>query len=386
GGLYAGALVLKSFFPDLILWQTTLFLAAVAGVYTAVGGLRAVVITDALQAVILIIGCGVLTYLLFERVDFDWARVVASVPDGHLSMVRPASDNDLPWTGLLLGVPFMGFWYFTTNQFIVQRVLGSKDIKNARWGLMLAGFLKVVPLFLMVIPGVIAVSVLPQIGEPDMVFPTAMIEILPIGLLGLVLAGLISAIMSSVDSTLNSSSTLVVMDFIKPANPQLSEVDVARYGRVITLVLTVIAALWAPQIANFKSLWDYLQLMFSIVVPPIAVIFLLGVFYKRGNANGAFYTVIFGTIISALLVYLSQIAVWPVHYTTNVGIMVAISSLIYILVSLSTAPPRPEQINNYTYRRELAADGMEGQPWYLDYRFHSVLLVLLMAAILIYFW
>ncbi|MEL6274916.1 MAG: sodium/solute symporter [Bacteroidota bacterium] len=348
--------------------------------------MRAVVITDALQAVILIIGCGVLTYLLFERVDFDWARVVASVPDGHLSMVRPASDNDLPWTGLLLGVPFMGFWYFTTNQFIVQRVLGSKDIKNARWGLMLAGFLKVVPLFLMVIPGVIAVSVLPQIGEPDMVFPTAMIEILPIGLLGLVLAGLISAIMSSVDSTLNSSSTLVVMDFIKPANPQLSEVDVARYGRVITLVLTVIAALWAPQIANFKSLWDYLQLMFSIVVPPIAVIFLLGVFYKRGNANGAFYTVIFGTIISALLVYLSQIDVWPVHYTTNVGIMVAISSLIYILVSLSTAPPRPEQINNYTYRRELAADGMEGQPWYLDYRFHSVLLVLLMAAILIYFW
>lgn len=386
GGLYAGALVLKAFFPDLILWQTTLFLAAVAGIYTAVGGLRAVVITDALQAIILIVGCCVITYLLFERVDFSWAKVVASVPEGHLSMVRPADDPDLPWTGLFLGVPFLGFWYWTTNQFIVQRILGSKDIKNARWGIMFAGFLKVIPLFLMVIPGVIAISVLPGIADADTVFPVAMKTLLPAGLMGLVLAGLISAIMSSVDSTLNSSSTLVVIDFIKPKKPELSEVDLARYGRWVTLILTVIAAFWAPQIGHFKSLWDYLQLMFSIVVPPIAVIFLLGVFYKRGNQDGAIYTLYIGTAISALLVYLSEQGYWPVHYTTNVGIMVAISCLIYIVVSHLTAPPRPEQIENYTYKRELIGAGMEGQPWYSDYRFHAILLILLMATILIYFW
>ncbi len=386
GGLYAGALVLKTFFPDLILWQTTLFLAAVAGLYTAVGGLKAVVITDALQAVILIVGCSVLTYLLFERVDFSWDRVVASVPEGHLSMVRPADDDDLPWTGLLLGVPFLGFWYWTTNQFIVQRILGSKDIRHARWGMMFAGFLKVIPLFLMVIPGVIAISVLPGLSEPDMVYPTAMMELLPAGLLGLVLAGLISAIMSSVDSTLNSSSTLVVLDFVKPRMAKADDQSLVNYGRYVTLILTVIAALWAPQIGNFKSLWDYLQLMFSIVVPPIAVIFLLGIFFKRGNRHGAFYTLYGGTAISLALVIASQTGYWPLHYTTNVGIMVAISSLIFIGVSLAGSAPTKAQIDNYTYRRELLSDGMQNQPWYLDYRFHAVLLVLLMASILYFFW
>lgn len=386
GGLYAGALVVKTFFPDLILWQTTLFLAAVAGLYTAFGGLKAVVITDALQAVILIIGCSVLTYLLFERVDFDWARVVASVPEGHLSMVRPADDPDLPWTGLLLGVPFLGFWYWTTNQFIVQRILGSKDVTHARWGIMLAGFLKVIPLFLMVIPGVIAISVIPGLSEPDMVFPTAMMEILPVGLMGLVLAGLISAILSSVDSTLNSSSTLVVIDFVKPRFPKASDIELAKYGRITTLILTVIAAFWAPQIGNFKSLWDYLQLMFSIVVPPIAVIFLLGVFFKRGNRHGSIWTLYLGTAISCVMVLLSQFGYWPVHYTTNVGIMVAVSCLIYVTVSLNTEAPTEEQIANYTFRKELISDGMEGQPWYLDYRFHAVLLLALMGWILVAFW
>ena len=154
GGLYAGALVIQTFFPGFELWQTTLFLAAVAGVYTAFGGLKAVVYTDAIQAIILIIGCSVLTYLLFERVDFSWATVKAALPDGHLSMVRPMDDETLPWPGLLLGVPILGFWYWTTNQFIVQRILGSRDIRQARWGIMFAGALKVIPLFIMVIPGV----------------------------------------------------------------------------------------------------------------------------------------------------------------------------------------------------------------------------------------
>ncbi len=386
GGLYAGALVLKTFFPDLVLWQTTLFLAAVAGLYTAFGGLKAVVITDALQAVILIVGCTVLSYLLFEQVDFDWSRVVASVPEGHLSMVRPADDSELPWTGLLLGVPFLGFWYWTTNQFIVQRILGSKDIKHARWGMMFAGFLKVIPLFLMVIPGVIAISVLPGLTEPDMVYPTAMMRLLPSGLLGLVLAGLISAIMSSVDSTLNSSSTLVVVDFVKPRMPLAKDQELAKYGRYVTLVLTVIAALWAPQIGNFKSLWDYLQLMFSIVVPPIAVIFLVGIFFQRGNRHGAIYTLYLGTAISALLVLASQTGYWPLHYTTNVGIMVAISTLIFVIVSLRTPAPDSDKVAPFVYRRALLNDGMEGLPWYQDYRFFAALLVLVMASILYFFW
>lgn len=386
GGLYAGALVLQSFFPNLVLWQTCFFLAAFAGVYTAAGGLRAVVYTDAIQAVILILGCSYLTYVLFAELDFDWARVVASVPEGHLSMVRPIDDPTLPWAGLLIGVPFMSFWYFTTNQFIVQRILGSKDVKHARWGMMFAGFLKVIPLFLMVIPGVLAISVLPGIENPDMVFPTAMKQFLPVGIIGLVLAGLVSAIMSSVDSILNSSSTLIVVDFIKPRNPDFTSTQLVKYGRIITIILTIFAALWAPQIANFTGLWDYLQQMFSIVVPPIIVIFLVGVFFKRGNGYGSIMTLTLGTLFGIALFVLEQFDMWHVHYTINVGIMILFSTAVFVLASYQRPAPELSRIENLTYTNSLLGEGMEGLPWYKDYRTHAIFLVLLILWILITFW
>ncbi len=385
GGLYAGALVIETFFPGLQLWHTTMFLAFVAGVYTAFGGLKAVVITDAIQAIILIVGCTVLTYLLFERLDFSWANVVSGLPEGHLSMVRPMDDQTLPWPGLLMGVPILGFWYWTTNQFIVQRILGSTDIRHARWGIMFAGALKVIPLFVMVIPGVMAIKAFPGLDRPDMVFPTAMMQVLPVGLLGLVLAGLISAIMSSVDSTLNSSSTLVVVDFIKPRYPELTDLQLAKYGRVTTLVLTAVAAIWAPQIANFTGLWDYLQQMFSIVVPPIAVIFLVGVFYKKGNGEGAIWTLVLGTLLGVLLFVLEQFDLWHLHYTINVGFMFLISTIIFILVSNKVGSNK-QDIDQYTFRSELIGEGMSEVVWYKDYRFHMVLLVILVLAILIAFW
>ncbi len=386
GGLYAGALVLQTFFPDLVLWHVTLGLAVVAGIYTAFGGLKAVVYTDAIQAIILIIGCSALTYILYGQLDFSWDRVLAAAPEGHFSMVRPIGDETMPWTGLLLGVPFLGFWYWTTNQYIIQRVLGAVDIKHARWGMILAGFLKVIPLFIMVIPGAMAISLYPGIENQDMVFPTIVTQALPVGMVGLVLAGLISAIMSSVDSTLNSASTLVVVDFVKPMNPGISEEKITWYGRGTTLVLMIVAALWAPYIANFQGLWVYLQQMFSILVPPIAVIFLVGIFYKRGNGDGAIWTLIIGTILGVIIFVLGENDLWHFHYTSNVGIMVAVSTIVFILVSNMTPAPDPAEVAKYTFRKELLDDGMEGLPFYKDYRFHMVLLVLLMAYILYAFW
>lgn len=281
GGLYAGAIVLKSFFPELIIWQTTFVLAFVAGLYTAFGGLKAVVYTDTLQAIVLIVGSSILTYILFEKIDFSLSNMVASAPDGHFSIIRPMDDETLPWPGLFLGVPILGFWYWSTNQYIVQRVLGARDLKNARWGLLFGGFLKLIPLFIMVIPGAMAISIYTDINNPDLVYPTIVLNALPIGLVGLVLAGLISAIMSSVDSTLNSSSTLIVIDFIKPRKPDITPHQVGQYGRISTLILMVIAAAWAPNIANFGGLWVYLQQMYTIFVPPIVVLFLVGTFYKK---------------------------------------------------------------------------------------------------------
>lgn len=385
GGLYAGALVMQLFFPDLVLWHTTLVLALVAGLYTAVGGLKAVVYTDAIQAIILIIGCAVLSFMMFERLDFSWAKVLASAPEGHLSVVQPADDETLPWPGLILAVPILGFWYWTTNQYIVQRVLGSKDLNNARWGVILAGFLKLIPLFIMVIPGTMAISLFPELKIADQVFPTAVVNILPVGMVGIVLAGLISAILSSVDSTLNSASTLVVVDFIKTKREDLSDQNTVKYGRITTVILMVVAALWAPFIGNFGGIWAYLQQMFSIIVPPIAVIFLVGVFYKRGNGQGAFWTLIVGTLGGILLFILGKFDLWSLHFSYNIGIMVAFSTLIFVVVSNMTLPPTPEAIA-LTYKPELMSEGTEGQPWYKDYRYQMTLLIISIFVTLLMFW
>ena len=404
GGLYAGSLVLQLFFPDLILWQTCFVLAIIAGLYTAFGGLKAVVYTDAIQAIVLIIGCSVLTYMMFEKMDFDWGAVIASAPEGHFSVVRDLDHPSLPWTGLLLGVPFLGFWYWTTNQYIVQRVLGAKDIKNARGGVMLAGFLKIIPLFIMVIPGAMAISLLPGLENGDQVLPTAILTILPVGMVGLVLAGLIAAIMSSVDSTLNSASTLVVKDFIdsrgggaqvqnsvdgsavaRAAGGRLTDKQVVNYGRITTVILMLVAAVWAPMIQNFEGIWVYLQQMFSIIVPPVVVVFLVGVFYKRGNGDGAFWTLLAGTGLGIVLFTLGQLELWPFHFTTNVGMMVAICTLIFIFVSRATVAPQYEQIADLVYRPGLlAAD--EGATGLADWRVQAVLLVALMGGLLAYFW
>ena len=386
GGLYAGALVVQFFIPELILWQTCLIIAFAAGLYTAFGGLKAVVYTDAIQAVILIIGCGVLTYILFGRLDFSWQRVLDAAPDNHFSMIRPIDDDTLPWLGMIVGAPLLGFWYFTTNQFIVQRVLGSKDIPNARWGIMLAGLLKFIPLFIMVVPGAMAISLFPGIDNPDMLFPTVMKEILPVGLFGLVLAGLVSAIMSSVDSTLNSASTLIVVDFIKPRNPGLSDKKMADYGRYTTLILMVIAAIWAPLISNFTGLWAYLQQMFSIIVPPVVVIFLVGVFDKRANGNAAIWTLIIGTLIGVLLFILGQLNLWHLHYTYNVGLVFAISSVIFMIIGRLSTAPDPEKIERFTFRKELLSPSLDKHvPWYLDYRVHSVILLFVVLLIFLTF-
>ncbi len=386
GALYAGTIVLQAFFPSLQIGWTSLCLAIIAGIYTASGGLKAVVYTDAIQAVILIFGCSILTYILLDKVDFDMARVIAAAPPEHFSVVRPMSDSSLPWLGLLIGVPFLGFWYWSTNQYIVQRVLGGKDIRHARWGVIFAGFLKIIPLFVMVIPGAIALTLYPDIGNGDAVFPFLVTNVLPVGLVGLVLAGLVSAIMSSVDSALNSSSTLVVIDFIKPNKPNITTKEIVNYGRITTIVLMVIAALWAPQIQNFTGLWDYLQQMFSIIVPPIVVIFLVGVFFKRGNGDGAFWTLIIGTALGILLFILGEMGLWHLHFTVNVGLMVFVCTAIFIGISLMTPAPDAATVERLTYRKGLVMAGMDGYPWYQDYRLYMVILAGLIGYILLMLW
>ena len=381
GGLYAGAIVIKTFFPELIIWKTTIFLALFAGLYTAFGGLKAVVYTDSLQAIILIVGSSILTYILFEKIDFSIDKMISSAPTGHFSIYRPIDDPILPWPGLFLGVPLLGFWYWSTNQYIVQRILGARNIKHARWGVLLGGFLKLIPLFIMVIPGAMAISVFTGIENPDMVYSTIVLKSLPSGLIGLVLAGLLSAIMSSVDSTLNSSSTLVIIDFIKPKFSSLSQKQILKYGRITTFILMTIAALWAPMIEKFGGIWIYLQQMYTIFVPPIVVLFLVGVFYKKGNAHGAFMTLILGTVLGITLFILQQLGYWKIHFTITAGIVVFISAILFVIFSNHKTPPTKEVIEKFTFNNSLLSVENLNAKWYENYQLWSLILFIIIVLL-----
>ncbi|MFC4702060.1 sodium:solute symporter [Glaciecola siphonariae] len=385
GGLYAGAIVLQVFFPELSLTYTAIGLALVAGFYTAFGGLKAVAYTDTLQAIILVVGCSILTYMLFDRLDFSWSMLTSSVPDNHLSVVRPMDDPTLPWLGTLVGVPLLGFWYWVTNQYVTQRVLAAKNVQHARWGAMLGGFLKILPLFIMVLPGAMAISILPNIENGDMVFPTLVAEVLPVGVVGIVLAGLVSAIMSTVDSTLNSASTLVVVDFVKPRRPGISDREVAKIGRICTIVIMLIAALWAPQIANFGGLWTYLQQMFAIIVPPVAVLFLVGVFYRTATPTAAFWTLILGFVLGIAMFLARQSGLLDMHFSVGVGVMFAVCTAIFVAVSKFGPQDLKQDVSALVFDKSLIAE-KSGTSIFADYRVHAVLLVISMLWVLVTFW
>jgi SSS family solute:Na+ symporter len=384
GGVYAGAIVLQTFFPDLVLWQTCLALALIAGLYTAAGGLAAVVYTDVIQAVVLLVGCTILTIMVFGEFGYSWQAARAAIPDGHLSLIRPLDDDALPWLGTLIGVPVLGFWYWATNQYVTQRVLGARSVRDAQWGANLGGFLKLAPLFIMVLPGAMAIGLFPDLEDGDQVFPTLVAEILPAGLTGLVLAGLVAAIMSSIDSTLNSASTLVVKDFVEGPGRTLEARDAARWGRLTTLGLMVVAAVWAPQIASFGGLFDYLQQAFSILVPPVVAIFILGVFWRRGGGQAAFWTLIAGHVLGVALFVGAQTGWWPLHYTITVGVMTGFSVALYAAIAMFEAPPAAEVVERATWRRGLTDDS--DLPVWKRPMAQGAVVLALTAAMIVAFW
>ena len=386
-GLYAGALVAQVFVPGLNLTVFIVTLALIGGIYTAAGGLAAVVYTDVLQAIILIIGTAAIAISTFSQFDFSWAQATQALPDGHLSIVRPISNDVLPWPGLILGVPLLGFYYWILNQYIVQRVLGAKDVTNARRGAILAGLLKLTPLFIMMLPGAFAVTLLPNLESPDQVFPTLVQEFLPIGLTGIVLAGLISAILSSVDSALNSASTLLTLDFIEPMmGRDLEPKEARRYGTYSTLGFMVVAAVWAPSIQGFPGLFQYIQSMFAYIVTPIVAVFIMGFFWDRMNAQSAFVTFIAGHVIAAITFTLVQTGVVNIHFLYVASLLFIVCCILCVVTSLSlgTAPSQ-EKLNETTFSSGYA-EPEETFAWYADFRVQAAAVVVLTIIMLITFW
>ncbi|MDY6994349.1 MAG: sodium:solute symporter, partial [Pseudomonadota bacterium] len=379
GALYAGGLVMELIFPAIPLWQNIVLLAVMAGIYTIAGGLSAVIITDTLQALLLLIGSVIITLLALSEVG-GWHQVVAQIPPADLSLIRPIDDPDVPWPGLISGVFIVGFYFWATNQFITQRVLSAKNVNHGRWGVLLAGLLKIPVLFIMVLPGLMGRVLYPDLDNPDSVYPTLLFDLLPVGLLGLVIAGLIAALMSSIDSTLNSASTLVTMDFVHHFKPNLDNRQLMWIGRFVTFLFMLFAVIWAPQIRAFEGLFQYLQQMLAYAVSPVVAIFALGLFWWRANATGAFFALMVGLITGSSLFIINEVLLWThIHFLYISPILFGLSLITAILVSLITQPPKRESVENYTWNKaffDRETQEVKRLPWYQNYRILSILLLI----------
>lgn len=358
--LFAGGLLLHTIMGwDMI--TSAVILVIITGIYTIAGGLSAVIYTELIQAVVLIGGAVVLTILGLNEVG-GFSGLQAKLPPEFFSMFKSISDPEFPWTGIIFGAPILGIWYWCTDQFIVQRVLSGKNINHARSGAILAGFLKILPVFILVLPGLIAVALFPEISG-DEAYPTLVkSHLLPIGIKGIVIASLLAAIMSSLASCFNSSSTLFTMDFYKHFKPNASESELVLVGRLATTTLVVLGILWIPLIRSVSSqLFIYLQSVQAYISPPIAAVFLIGILWKRVNGKGAIYALITGAIIGALrLVFeiLSKsnimnlsVLQWFVemNFLHFAVFLFIISSVVLISVSLFTNIPSINKVAGLTY-------------------------------------
>lgn len=392
GSLYAGALAIRLIFPEVELWHAITALAVFTGIYTVSGGLSAVVYTDAVQAVLLAIGAILISILTFQQVG-SWDNVVAAASEGHLHLIRAANDSYMPWPGLLLGVPLLGFYYWTTNQYIVQRALGAASIRDGQWGALFAGLLKIPVLFIMVMPGLFGLALFPDLASPNEIFPTLMFHVLPTGIVGLVLAGFIAALMSSVDSALNSASTLATMDFYVKVRPRSSSEHLMVVGRVFTVIFVIIAAVVAPQIDRFQDLFNYLQQVLAYISPPVVAAFLLGMFWRRTTPAGAFAGLVAGGVVGLVLFVTKNIlfveAMEPLHFLYVAFILFSVSAIVMMFASTLTTPALPEKVDRYSWSRALydaeTAD-LRGVPWYKNYRYQSIGLLAVTLAVVIYFW
>jgi solute:Na+ symporter, SSS family len=305
--LYAGAVVLRGFL-GVDIFMSIVVVAVLTGLYTMVGGLLAVVWTESLQAVVLVVGSVVLTAFALHHAG-GWSGLESSVDPLQLTMLRSAAESPvLPWYAVFLGYPIIGLWYWCADQTIVQRVLGAKDEDHARVGAIFAGFIKILPVFIFVLPGLLCLALVTQgkispagleiIGEKGEGTYAALVnEVLPVGLKGLVAAALLAALMGTVSGALNSIATLFSYDIYRRHRPHTSDRHLVTVGRIVTLVAMVLAILWTPYLSTYDSIFQGINSMISYIAPPITAVFLWGILWRRASAFGARITLYTGSFL-----------------------------------------------------------------------------------------
>jgi solute:Na+ symporter, SSS family len=382
--VYAGAIVFRTLLPDVFgtpdnaFWVGAFSTVVLTGIYTIFGGLRAVVYTEVLQTGLLLLGSVFITMFGLSQLG-GWGElqaVLAANPD-QFALWRPNSDETFPWLGIMIASPVVGIWYWCTDQYIVQRTLSAKSLQAARRGAIWGAFLKVWPVFIFLVPGMIGYALhqrgLMQIpttpdGEllGDMVFPTMVASLLPVGLRGLVVGSLLSALMSSLASLFNSAATLFTVDIYEKVRPGRPERELVRVGRIATAVVVVFGLLWIPimKIVSERSagLYDYLQNVQGFLAPPITAVFLLGLLHKRINATGAFWGLVVGFVIGMLKLtvqtmvrsgsmapegLLGSLGAFNPYYFS--GVLFLISVILIVGISYFTKPQPESQIAGLTF-------------------------------------
>ncbi|MEX2157635.1 MAG: sodium:solute symporter [Gemmatimonadales bacterium] len=363
--LYAGALVVREV-TGFGMWTSAAAIVIVTGAYTIAGGLRAVIYTEVAQSLVMILGSLLLTILGLQALG-GWSGLQASVPPDFFSMWKPSDHPAFPWTGIVFGAPILGVWYWCTDQVIVQRVLAARGITDARRGAIFAGYLKILPVFIFVLPGVIAAALYTDIrtGASDAAFPALVTRLLPIGLKGLVLAGMLAALMSSLASVFNSCSTLITWDVYRKLRPAATELQLITVGRIATGLLVILGLLWIPFMKYISSqLYIYLQSVQAYIAPPIAACFLLGLFFRRLNGTGAMASLCTGFVLGALRLILELAngpaktnladgSAWAwfaeINFLHFAVLLFAICTFVLVGISMLTPAPSPAQIAGLTY-------------------------------------
>jgi SSS family solute:Na+ symporter len=423
-GIFAGGVVFASLLPELSVeiggtvfnsfWIGSVAVIVMTGLYTILGGMRAVAYADALQTVVLVVGSTLLTFYGLRALGgWDELRAVLGpemfnlwkplIPEGIEGTWAPVREpgrmawyfnGNYPWVGMLFCAPIIGLWYWCTDQYIVQRALGAPNQQEARRGTILAAYLKLLPVFIFIVPGMITLALarsgraaelagfVDANGEavPSMAqaaFPLLTQAVMPAGVRGLVVAGLIAALMSSLAGVFNASSTLFTIDFYQKLHPRATQHQLVWIGRLATAVLVLVGLLWVPVIQGARGLYDYLQGVQGYLAPPIAAVFFLGVFMKRLNAQGCLSALIVGFLMGAfrLLVdtpvtlglsgfegYPEGSFLWIVNniYFQYYSLAIfLVSCAVLIGVSYATRPPAAEQVRSLTYATVTEADQAE---------------------------
>ncbi|QFT61729.1 sodium/solute symporter [Roseivivax sp. THAF30] len=392
GALYAGGLVIANTFSFLNIWTAAAILALIAGIYTVLGGLAAVVVTDTVQSILLILG-GLLIFWLGLQEIGGWSEIW-NVEESKQHLILPRENDFTPWHGLW-GVTLLSFYLWTMNQFVAQRTLAAKDLKNGRLGAVFAGFLKLPNIFIMIIPGLIALQLYPDLETPDLAFPKLAFELMPIGIRGIIMAALIAAIMSSVDSAATALSSLVVKDFVQPMNPEMSERRLVIIGQIATGGFLAFAAVYAPFIGSFGTLFGYFQSSLSYIVPTMVATYMVGLAVTWANGTGAFWTIIFGLAVGIPTFILKEVTgVWDsiglpdIHYTVMGTILFFVGIALNLGISAATRQPKKEGVDELVWSSAEARELLTkvGTPVYTSPLLWGLVLLIATTGMVIWLW